>query len=68
MHNKFAIIDGKVLINGSFNWTPTADKKNEENLLILTEQELIKMFLERFEYLWARGRTGESEGVQDEDE
>ena len=22
MHNKFAVIDGKVLITGSFNWTP----------------------------------------------
>ena len=59
MHNKFAIIDGKVLITGSFNWTPTADQKNEENLLIMTDEELIKKYQKRFEYLWEQGRKGE---------
>ena len=59
MHNKFAVIDGKVLITGSFNWTPTADQKNEENLLIITDKELIKKYTDRFEYLWKMGRKGE---------
>ena len=68
MHNKFAIIDGKVLITGSFNWTPTADQKNEENLLIMTDSELIKKYRERFEYLWDRSRKGElREGQGDEE-
>lgn len=52
MHNKFAIIDGAVLITGSFNWTPTADRKNEENLLLITDPGIIKKYQERFEYLW----------------
>ncbi len=59
MHNKFAIIDNKVLITGSFNWTPTADKENQENLLILTDKDLIKKYSERFELLWKNGRKGE---------
>ena len=52
MHNKFAIIDGKSLIAGSFNWTLTAEEKNEENLLIISDQETIKKYEERFNYLW----------------
>jgi phosphatidylserine/phosphatidylglycerophosphate/cardiolipin synthase-like enzyme len=60
MHNKFAIIDNEVLITGSFNWTPTADRKNEENLLIMTDRWLIKKYAERFEYLWKAGRKGEA--------
>lgn len=59
MHNKFAVIDGKILITGSFNWTPTADQKNEENLLIMTDKELIKKYEDRFEYLWQKSRKGE---------
>ena len=59
MHNKFAIIDSKVLITGSFNWTPTADQKNEENLLIMTDKELIKKYEDSFKYLWERSRKGE---------
>src|ERR1035437_11022315 len=52
MHNKFAIIDGKSLITGSFNWTLTAEERNEENLLIITDQETIEKYKERFKYLW----------------
>ena len=59
MHNKFAIIDNRTLITGSFNWTPTADQKNEENLLIMTDEELIKKYQKRFENLWEQGRKGE---------
>ena len=33
MHNKIAIIDGKVLFTGSYNWTKSAEERNEENLL-----------------------------------
>ena len=56
MHNKFAIIDGKSLITGSFNWTRTAEEKNEENLLIITDQETLKEYEERFNYLWNNSR------------
>jgi phosphatidylserine/phosphatidylglycerophosphate/cardiolipin synthase-like enzyme len=34
-HNKVALIDGKVLITGSFNYTRAAEEQNAENLLIL---------------------------------
>ena len=32
MHNKFAIIDKKLLLNGSFNWTKRGAHTNEENI------------------------------------
>ena len=56
MHNKFAIIDGKSLITGSFNWTLTAEERNEENLLIITDEETIEKYKERFNYLWNTSR------------
>ncbi len=59
MHNKFAIIDDHILITGSFNWTPTADRKNEENLLIIKDASIIKKYRERFDYLWDQAREGE---------
>jgi len=30
MHNKFAVIDDNIVITGSFNWTASADKRNDE--------------------------------------
>ena len=34
MHNKFCIIDDKIIINGSFNWSVNAVKSNNENIII----------------------------------
>src|SRR5437016_6263859 len=35
MHNKVGIFDGKTVCTGSFNWTNAAEKRNDENLLII---------------------------------
>ncbi|CDS12839.1 hypothetical protein LRAMOSA05023 [Lichtheimia ramosa] len=52
MHNKFAVIDGKTLINGSFNWSKNARFKNRENIVITNIPECIKEFEIEFERLW----------------
>ena len=53
LHHKFVIIDGKILINGSYNWTYYAEKRNRENILVFEdkEQKLIEEFYSEFEYL-----------------
>jgi len=53
MHNKFAVIDNRVLITGSFNWTTSAERENQENLLIITDETVVKQYSQRFEMLWA---------------
>lgn len=40
MHNKIMIIDRDRVITGSFNYTKKADRKNAENILILTDPKL----------------------------
>jgi len=52
MHNKFAVFDNKVLITGSFNWTASAERDNQENLLIITDENVVKQYSRRFEILW----------------
>jgi PLD-like domain/Hsp70 protein len=52
MHNKFCIIDNKVLINGSYNWTYYAEDRNRENILLIKdEQNTIEAFSTEFERL-----------------
>jgi len=51
MHNKFCIIDDKIVITGSYNWTATAEEKNEENLLVIHDYNVAKVYKERFNYL-----------------
>lgn len=52
MHNKFCILDRRVLINGSYNWTYFAEEKNRENILIIEDETIvIQSFYEEFRRL-----------------
>jgi mitochondrial cardiolipin hydrolase len=52
MHNKFAVIDGVLLLNGSYNWTTTANTKNNENMIVTNNKSLVQQFSSQFENLW----------------
>ena len=52
MHHKFVVIDGKVLITGSFNWTVQAVKYNNENVIMIQDEELAEKYEKEFERLW----------------
>ncbi len=51
MHHKFCILDDKILINGSYNWTKSAEFSNLENIVISTENSLVQQFVDGFEKL-----------------
>lgn len=52
MHNKFCVIDNKVLLNGSYNWTYFAENKNNENILLIKqENDTIQAFREEFDII-----------------
>jgi len=52
MHNKFCVIDDEFVITGSYNWTTTADLKNDENVLFINSKELAKVYRMQFENYW----------------
>jgi phosphatidylserine/phosphatidylglycerophosphate/cardiolipin synthase-like enzyme len=54
MHHKFALFDGRVLANGSFNWTRSATANNEENLVVTDDANLVRCFGAHFEALWEK--------------
>jgi phosphatidylserine/phosphatidylglycerophosphate/cardiolipin synthase-like enzyme len=49
-HNKIILIDRSVVITGSFNFTRAAEEKNAENLLIIRSKELVKPYLDNWQY------------------
>ena len=54
MHHKFAIFDNNSLLCGSYNWTRSAARNNEENIVVLDDRDLLTRFSSLFEELWAR--------------
>lgn len=61
-HNKYAVADDAIVVTGSFNWTYPAEMFNEENCLFITDREIVKPYLERFEnHLWLENSFEKSE-------
>lgn len=52
MHNKFAIIDGRIVSTGSFNYSQNADTRNEENLVFISDAGVADRFERDFNLLW----------------
>lgn len=53
MHHKFCIIDEKVCITGSFNWTKRASENNLEILIVSFNFTLISNLLHMFWGMWS---------------
>lgn len=54
MHHKFCVIDGRLLISGSYNWTKSAELRNLENVIVSTDLGLINQFIEEFDKIKER--------------
>jgi mitochondrial cardiolipin hydrolase len=55
MHQKFAVIDRRIVFTGSYNWTRSADNLNDENLLLFRDAgQLAEEYRGVFLRLWER--------------
>ena len=52
MHNKFAIFDEAILATGSYNWTRSATRANQENILVTDDARLVEAYHGEFGRLW----------------
>lgn len=54
MHHKFCVVDGSVLLTGSFNYTRSAVLFNDENVLVLRDAAIARQYERQFEAMWQR--------------
>jgi phosphatidylserine/phosphatidylglycerophosphate/cardiolipin synthase-like enzyme len=52
MHHKVFIIDRETVIFGSFNFSDSANRRNDENILIVHDPVFASFFVEEFEAVW----------------
>jgi phosphatidylserine/phosphatidylglycerophosphate/cardiolipin synthase-like enzyme len=52
MHHKVLIIDRRIVVFGSFNFTDSANESNDENLVIVTDPTFASYFVEEFAAVW----------------
>lgn len=49
MHHKVAVIDDVVVITGSYNWSKSAEERNDENLVILFGDNVAELYEKEFQ-------------------
>lgn len=59
MHDKFVVVDGTTVEEGSFNFTAAAENRNAENVLVLHDANVEAKYRKEWERLWR-----ESEPIQ----
>ncbi len=52
MHHKVFIIDEETVITGSFNFSRNANRNNDENILIISNREIARAYLDEFRRLY----------------
>jgi phosphatidylserine/phosphatidylglycerophosphate/cardiolipin synthase-like enzyme len=52
MHNKYAIIDNRVLVTGSYNWSYAAENTNYENAVFIRDPGVISTYQTSFNTIW----------------
>jgi phosphatidylserine/phosphatidylglycerophosphate/cardiolipin synthase-like enzyme len=52
MHHKVFVIDGKIVAFGSYNFSQSAEERNDENLIIIYSEPIAQQFIEEFERVW----------------
>lgn len=51
-HNKVMIIDGEIVVTGSYNFTNSAEKSNAENMIVLRSTALAQQYSKNFITHW----------------
>lgn len=54
-HHKYAVLDGRIVVTGSYNWTVMGDIANHENLVVLRHRGAARAFEENFDRTWNDG-------------
>jgi phosphatidylserine/phosphatidylglycerophosphate/cardiolipin synthase-like enzyme len=53
MHHKVIVIDGSIVVTGSFNFTKSADTVNDDNVIVIYDSALAKQYLAEFDRIEA---------------
>ena len=64
LHHKFAVLDGRRVISGSFNWSPSAAHQNDETLIRIDSPMLARHFEAEMDRMWRGAELGVTARLQ----
>jgi phosphatidylserine/phosphatidylglycerophosphate/cardiolipin synthase-like enzyme len=54
-HHKVFIIDDKIVVTGSLNFSENADQSNDENVIVVSNHDIAAQYRQEFERRWVEG-------------
>jgi phosphatidylserine/phosphatidylglycerophosphate/cardiolipin synthase-like enzyme len=56
MHHKTMIVDGRIVITGSYNFSRSAETRNDENLIVIYNEQIADFFLQEFRRVYQQAQ------------
>ena len=56
LHHKVIVVDERYVITGSLNFSTRAETTNDENVIIIENPDIARLYIEEFERVWAMGK------------
>jgi phosphatidylserine/phosphatidylglycerophosphate/cardiolipin synthase-like enzyme len=55
LHHKLIVVDERIVITGSLNYSTNAEESNDENVIIIDNPEIAALYIQEFERVWGQG-------------
>jgi phosphatidylserine/phosphatidylglycerophosphate/cardiolipin synthase-like enzyme len=52
LHDKLIVVDERIVITGSMNYSTNAEVNNDENVIIIDNAEIARLYMQEFERVW----------------
>lgn len=63
MHHKWIVVDERIVITGSMNYSTNAETSNDENVIILDNAEIARLYLQEFDRVWGLANDPDVETI-----
>ena len=56
MHHKTMIVDGEIVITGSYNFSRSAETRNDENVIIFHNEQIADFYMGEFQRIYQQAQ------------
>ena len=63
LHHKVIVVDERIVITGSLNFSTNAEENNDENVIIIDNPEIARLYMQEFDRVWNLAEDPEVEMI-----
>ncbi|HSL30079.1 MAG TPA: phospholipase D-like domain-containing protein [Anaerolineales bacterium] len=63
LHHKYIVVDERIVVTGSMNYSTNAETSNDENVIIIENPEIARLYLQEFERVWGLSNEPDVETI-----